>query len=873
MDLPGSAKGGQYAAGTIAQPHPLRLAPTIRPSSPSTMTRWLSLFLLSLALLTGGVPSETQAQSSEQRTSPLSVEQIMQEPETWIGAWPQHLRWGERGETLYFDWNPKGRFESDSLYRVPAGGGEPQKVSPEERRDGIAFFDGWHHGEHVYGPRQRRKVYADEGDLYLFDRRSPEGAPEKQRLTDTRADEQGPRFSLGGEAVIYRAGDDLFQKHLDTGATRQLTDLRAKPKKSGGTESEDGYVDEQQEALFKTLREEQNEEEKREAARERDRAAQDPPPTFRYGRGRVEQLQLRPGGRFVTFTVEQPPEDAKSTTVLDYVTESGYTRTETARPKVGAPGGSSTLYVQDLKRDTTFDVDLAQLPGAYDVPEFKKDDLRPDSLAKADSAKRKRDLYAFGPYWNAEGTAAVLDVRARDNKDRWLARLDPATGQLTTLDRQHDDAWIAGPGISWGGAASAVGWTPDGDFYFQSEASGFSHLYTLDLETGETTQLTSGDFEVSAPLLSKEGDTWYFRSTEHSPHERHVYRMPAGGGERVRLTHLRGMTDFALAPGSADDGGTLGLLHSKKNRPPEVYLQPAGEHTARRVTRSPTEAWQAYDWRSPEIVRFEASDGAQVPAQIFEPKQPNGAAVLFVHGAGYTQNVVRGWTHYFREYLFHNLLADLGYTVLNVDYRASAGYGRDWRAAVYRHMGSRDLADYVDAQKYLEKTRGIGPERTFIYGGSYGGFLTLMALFTKPEHFGGGAALRSVTDWAHYNDPYTSNILNTPATDSLAYARSSPIYHAEGLDDPLLMAHGIMDTNVQFQDVVRLSQRLIELGKEDWELAVYPVEGHGFTEPSSWTDEYRRILKLIETSVGPKRGETATLEAAGPPEETPTGGR
>ena len=125
-----------------------------------------------------------------------------------------------------------------------------------------------------------------------------------------------------------------------------------------------------------------------------------------------------------------------------------------------------------------------------------------------------------------------------------------------------------------------------------------------------------------------------------------------------------------------------------------------------------------------------------------------------------------------------------------------------------------------------------------------------MALFTEPEHFGAGAALRSVTDWAHYNHSYTSNILNTPAEDSLAYARSSPIYFAEGLEDPLLIAHGMVDTNVHFQDVVRLAQRLIELGKEDWEMAVYPVENHGFTAPASWTDEYRRILELIEEAVG-----------------------
>jgi dipeptidyl aminopeptidase/acylaminoacyl peptidase len=189
---------------------------------------------------------------------------------------------------------------------------------------------------------------------------------------------------------------------------------------------------------------------------------------------------------------------------------------------------------------------------------------------------------------------------------------------------------------------------------------------------------------------------------------------------------------------------------------------------------------------------------------------------------------------------------DNGFTVLDIDYRGSDGYGRDWRTGIYRHMGGKDLSDQVDGAAYLVEELGIDPQRIGIYGGSYGGFITLMALFTSPGTFECGAALRSVTDWAHYNHPYTSNILNTPVEDAIAFRQSSPIYFAEGLEDRLLILHGMVDDNVQFQDVVRLSQRLIELGKEDWELAVFPVERHGFIEPSSWTDEYRRIFKLLE---------------------------
>ena len=199
--------------------------------------------------------------------------------------------------------------------------------------------------------------------------------------------------------------------------------------------------------------------------------------------------------------------------------------------------------------------------------------------------------------------------------------------------------------------------------------------------------------------------------------------------------------------------------------------------------------------------------------------------------------------------MFHNLLADNGYTVLDIDYRGSAGYGRDWRTAIYRHMGGKDLSDQVDGAGYLVEEHGISSENIGIYGGSYGGFITLMALFKEPDVFGAGAALRSVTDWAHYHHGYTPNILNTPVLDSLAYVRSSPIYFAEGLSKPLLICHGMVDVNVHFQDVVRLAQRLIELGKDNWEMAIYPVEGHGFIESSSWTDEYKRIFKLFEENL------------------------
>jgi dipeptidyl aminopeptidase/acylaminoacyl peptidase len=350
--------------------------------------------------------------------------------------------------------------------------------------------------------------------------------------------------------------------------------------------------------------------------------------------------------------------------------------------------------------------------------------------------------------------------------------------------------------------------------------------------------------------LSPDEKTFYLRTNEPSPFEEQFYRMSVNGGTREKITSKSGRHLVTVSP----DGTMLADVYSYVNRPPDLFLmQNKAGAPMSQLTLSPSKEWLSFNWIVPEIVMIPASDGVNVPAHIYRPKdmgaQPNGGAVIFVHGAGYLHNVGNFWSEYPREYQFNQYLASKGYTVLDLDYRASAGYGRDWRTAIYRYMGGRDLQDQVDASKYLTKEFGIEPDRIGLYGGSYGGFITEFALFTQSQYFGAGAAIRSVTDWAHYNHGYTSNILNFPESDTLAYRRSSPIYFAEGLKDPLLILHGMVDTNVLFQDDVRLVQRLIELGKENWELAVYPVEDHAFVRPSSWTDEYKRIFKIFEENL------------------------
>ena len=222
---------------------------------------------------------------------------------------------------------------------------------------------------------------------------------------------------------------------------------------------------------------------------------------------------------------------------------------------------------------------------------------------------------------------------------------------------------------------------------------------------------------------------------------------------------------------------------------------------------------------------------------------------MFVHGAGYLQNVSSRYPNYYREQMFHNLLVQQGYVVLDMDYRASEGYGRAWRTAIYRQMGHPELEDYLDGVKWMVDKQQGDAAKVGIYGGSYGGFMAFMGLFRAPETFIAGAALRPVTDWTSYNHEYTSNILNTPELDPEAYRKSSPIEYAQELRGHLLICHGMIDDNVFFQDSVRLAQRLIELKKDHWELAPYPLERHSFVHPESWYDEYRRIYQLFERTL------------------------
>ena len=752
--------------------------------------------------------------------APLTVEKIMRDPK-WMGTSPSNYRWSADSKFLYFNWNPKN-LEKSEVYRW-----DVYKQKYELSTDSIAQLD--QVPNYVYNDNRSLALYERDGDLFLVDVKK-KGT---KRLTQTVERENLIGF-LNTQKIAYVRNENIYSLDLKSLETKQLSNfVRGNAPSKGPTLSpQDEWLKKDQEQLFDVFKEKDKS--------ERNRASKALKPIY-IGDAMLAGLSINPDGKFINYRLIHMARGNRNTIVPDFITRSGYVEDLNMRSKVGNSQARYASYVYQLDRDTVLELNASTIPGIKDLPAYLSD--YPERLTQLKKENKDRPINWGMLTWSPSGKYGVITAKSQDNKDFWILKVDPTDASLSLIDRQHDEAWISGPGIG-----REVRWIDGDTFYFQSEATGYSHLYTYNLSKGQKKQLTQGNWEVQSVQLSNDKKTFYISGNKEHPGITHFYSLNTDGSNFTQLTSAKGGNEVTLSP----DERWLAINHSTSNKPWELYIQAnKPKADAKLVTESTSAEFNSYAWREPEMVKFQNRHGDDVYARVYPAKNPhpNKPAVVFVHGAGYLQNVHYWWSQYFREYMFNNMLADNGYTVIDVDYTASSGYGRNHRTGIYRHMGGKDLTDQVDAVDYLVKNYNVNPNHVGIYGGSYGGFITLMALFTEADRFQSGAALRSVTDWAHYNHGYTSNILNTPIEDPIAFKRSSPIYFADGLKGNLLMLHGMVDVNVQFQDIVRLNQRLIELGKDNWDLAVYPVEDHGFVTPSSWTDEYKRIFKLFENTL------------------------
>ncbi len=756
----------------------------------------------------------------------LRLEDIMKGDE-FIGHQPSNHRWSIDGQTVLFDWNSNKEI-GNSPYFWNKSSKSPQKVSSPNPIYDVDFIGAQKDFDVVY--------YTNQGVLYAYTK----STKKTKKIIQSAERISAVQRSTTPDIVFFQQNRNVYQFNTKDFSMVMLTNFKSG--KENKAKEEDSFLKDQQKELFQFVRDETKADDWY-AAQSKSKKEKFPKEIF-YDKSQVEQVKASPDGKFVTFRLSDYPTETP-TNVANFITNDGFTQSDKARSKVSTANFSKHKFgIFNVEKDTTYYVSFSNLTGIKEAPKYYQN---------YENLKNKSDyetaIVMMSPVYSQDGKNAVLEIRSQDNKHRWIVQLDLDSGKTTELEHQHDDAWIGGPGISsYSFSGGTLGFIDNSTIYFQSEVTGFSHLYTYNLNTKKKEALTNGKWEVREVTLSNDKKGFYITTTTTHPGNRSFYKLDIASKKMTGILTNDGNYEVKVSP----DEKTLLVRYSYKNKPWELFVG-ANKPNAdlNQITFSTTDEFKKYNWKTPEVITFKAEDGTIVYARLYQPKSENKnkAAVIFVHGAGYLQNAHKYWSTYHREYMFHNLLTDLGYTVLDIDYRASDGYGRDFRTGIYRHMGGKDLSDQLDGKNYLVQNLGIDANRVGMYGGSYGGFITLMALLTKPGEFKAGAALRSVTDWAHYNHGYTSNILNFPETDPEAYKKSSPIYFANNLQDKLLMLHGMVDDNVQFQDIVRLAQRFIELGKKDWDLAVFPVEAHGFKRTYSWVDEYRRILALFNQNL------------------------
>ena len=788
------------------------------------------------------MPVVALPENSLTATGEITLKQIMADPQ-WIGALPTNIGWSVNSDKIVFERERKDSALSD-VYIADVSSPENAVKAPLSDLHKYRFDERVVRNDGVVAYSFEDSVYVQftNGDTVQLTR----GGNTLSSLS----------FMTDGRLMAF-SGSKVVAINLEDGSREELLSWEFADKPEAVKPAEDYIAEEQQTLIQYIALQRKNRQDRQNASDELAKANNSVAPTpFYFDKShRLAGISVSPKGNFaVIATTENKATRDDSDIMPHYIQEDSRIAAKPVRQRVAdAEPVNHELWLLNLETGEKSELKYFNLPGYND-----------DVLAsvKTENAKANGETYEINRLprpitllqswywtkpsirWHKNGEAVAVMLEAWDNKDRWIATVDLASKTLENQHRLHDDAWV-------NYRFNAFDWLNNSEtLYYQSEHSGYAHLYIQ--KPGEApVALTSGNYIVDDLTLTSDDSHIYFKANMEHPGLYEIYRADLSDNTIDTMTDLNGITDYVLSP----DENQLLLSHSKVNKPAELFVKSATpDETAKQITNSTSEAFNALPWAVPQIVAIESSHtDAPIYARVYLPENYDSStpnkAVVFNHGAGYLQNAHMGWSGYFREYMFHSMLVQQGYVVMDMDYRASAGYGRDWRTAIYRQMGTPEVQDLRDGVNYLVNNANVDRNRIGTYGGSYGGFLTFMSMFTAPDLFAAGAALRPVTDWAHYNTPYTANILNTPSIDPIAYERSSPIYFAEGLEKPLLINAPMVDDNVFFHDTVRLVQRLIELEKENFETAIYPVEPHGFVQPSSWLDEYRRIYKLFEENL------------------------
>jgi dipeptidyl aminopeptidase/acylaminoacyl peptidase len=402
--------------------------------------------------------------------------------------------------------------------------------------------------------------------------------------------------------------------------------------------------------------------------------------------------------------------------------------------------------------------------------------------------------------------------------------------------------------------------SPDGKWIsFLSDRDGWDQLYVIASNgaPGTAVQITKGKFETWRPSWSPDSTRIVFDSNEGlNPGSRHLGVVTLNGDpSKAAIRMLTSGRGADVQASWSPDGSKVLYQHSDPQNSADFYVIDARAANAKpvRLTDSMPTTIDKGLLTEPQLVHYSGPDGKQVPAYLFVPKALDRTkkhpAIVWIHGDGINQNY-DGWhiqRNYAVYYSIHQYFLQQGYVVIAPDYRGSIGYGSEWREGVYMDVGGKDFRDAAIASRYLKTLSYVNGDRIGVWGLSYGGFFTLLAVTEMPTEYHAAVDVAGVADYAlYYEDPYhgtwTTSRIGTPPEHPDVYAQASPVSHMDRLQIPLLILHGTADVNVPYLHSVKLIDELMKHGKGDLvSFMMYPGEFHYFTREHVLNDAWHRV--------------------------------
>jgi dipeptidyl-peptidase-4 len=456
--------------------------------------------------------------------------------------------------------------------------------------------------------------------------------------------------------------------------------------------------------------------------------------------------------------------------------------------------------------------------------------------ARAMDTGENTDIYIARVNWLTDSKHLAIQRLNRQQTVLDLLIADVANGQTRTALNETDQYWI--------NISNDLHFLKDGKrFLWSSERSGYRHLYLYDLEGKQLAQLTKGEWEVSAvDALDESKGLVYFTGTAKSPLERHLYRVSIDGSAISRITIHNGTHGVNIAP----DASAFVDTYSDAVTPPRQDVARADGSLLRVINENKVAELAEYHLSAPQFLSVKAHDGMPLNAMLIKPADFDASkkypVLVFTYGGPHAQVVLNAWGG--NTALWHQLMTQKGYIIFALDNRGSAGRGHVFEEPIHYNLGAVELSDQRDGVAYLKSLPYVDAERIGIWGWSYGGHMTLHAMFESGGEFKAGFAGGPVTDWHFYDSIYTERYLGLLPQNEKGYRASSPIDRAEGLKGKLLIAHGTGDDNVHFANTLSLINELIDLGKYV-EVMPFPGRGHGVSDPAARKVLMNRVTQFF----------------------------